>query len=123
MSKECTCSFCKKPNWISQVDFYRLKAKFLGYPKCCTDAFIDDYLKGRPVHKIRIKAGKHNQPINPSFVPCLWHANRILHEKKSINRIFRKRISSYAFPYSSDVEFREYVRNFRKTYENNKTKN
>jgi hypothetical protein len=119
----CKCSFCLKPNWLTQEQFIREVGKFLGYPKCCTEEYIKDYKTGRPPHHMRIRAGKHNLPISSSFVPCLRHASRILDENKSIYRIFRKRINITSFPYSSEDQFKRHLKKIKKKYEDHKTKN
>jgi hypothetical protein len=48
INPHCTCAFCIKPKWITKEDFITEAATFLGYPKCCTAAFIEN-----------MKANKH----------------------------------------------------------------
>ena len=123
INPHCTCAFCIKPKWITKEDFITEAATFLGYPKCCTAAFIENMKANKHVFGLlRHKAiSKIADDLNYSvgFVPCNYHADRIVNQGKSIKRMIRNRICTTNFPHASTSEFKKYLKKIRKKYENN----
>lgn len=122
----CKCAFCIKPSWINKEDYIRETATFLGYPKCCTEAYIENVrinkhvfgvLRHQAMTIINKTADRPNYGVG--FVPCKYHADRIVNQGKSVKRIIRKRICSTSFPYANASEFKKYLRKIKKKYENN----
>lgn len=111
----CKCSFCKKPKWLTDQQFILEVAKFLGYPKCCTKQFIRDIENiGTVINMRRVNISQMCN--NSRFYPCDKHAERIIVQKKSIKRIFRKRICSTPFPVASQIEFSNYLKSIKHEY-------
>jgi hypothetical protein len=127
MDYRCKCPFCKKPDWISVEDYIIELSKFLGYPKCCTKQYLKDRLEKKEYFNcFRTKAALRINKLcsfDAGFVPCNYHASKILFEKKNYKRIFRNRICSTAFPYASTEELKRYLKKIKKNYANNKAKN
>jgi hypothetical protein len=124
MQKYCKCVFCNKPKWLTTKDYIIETSKFLGYPKCCTEEYLKDVMRDKQtygllrhqaLHKIEEQCNRRDI----GFVPCKYHANRILNEGKSVRRIFRNRICSTPFPYAGENEFKKYLKSIKKKYENN----
>ena len=127
MNKNCKCPYCKKPDWISKEDYIMEMSKFLGYPKCCAKEYLNDVIQGKNYYGvIRTQAcSKIVAACNRSgagFMPCKYHADRIVNQGKNFRRMFRNRICSTPFPYSSETELKKYLKSIKKKYEGNKTK-
>jgi hypothetical protein len=121
MNKNCSCPYCKKPNWISKEDYIIEMSKFLGYPKCCTKEYLKNISQEKTHFGVtrHLAASKISQDCDfaTGFMPCKRHAERILNEGKSFRRIFRNRICSTPFPHASKSELKKYLKKIRKNYE------
>jgi hypothetical protein len=127
INQHCKCAFCIAPSWISKEDFIKEASRFLGYPKCCTKAFLKNIMSNKQVYGLlrhrALKKIANDHNFETGFVPCEYHADRILNQGKNVKRIFRNRICSTSFPYASTSEFKMYLRKLKKKYENNTSKN
>jgi hypothetical protein len=112
----CDCSFCVKPNWLTKEEHIQEVGKFLGYPKCCTKAYIQNMHTNTSFSPKRYLAGQYKQSWSGGFIPCEKHAERIIDQGKSITRIFRNRVATTSFPYSSAKEFNRYLKKIKKQY-------
>ena len=127
MNKKCKCPYCKKPDWISKEDYIIEMSKFLGYPKCCTKQYLKDIMQENPrFGSLRREAvDKISKDCNfrAGFMPCKKHADRIVNQNKNFRRIFRNRICSTPFPFSSSGDLKKYLKTIKKKYANNKAEN
>lgn len=113
-SKGCNCGLCVYPNWMKREDHIREVGKFLGYPKCCIEAMIND--NDKFYGATRLKASMYKGSWT-GFIPCQKHAERIINEGKNIARLIRNRLSNAPFP--SDAgrkEFERYLKTIKKHY-------
>lgn len=121
MNKNCKCPFCKKPKWISKKDYIIEMSKFLGYPKCCTKEYLNDIMQGKDYFGITrtMADSKIRQDCNydAGFMPCKYHADRILNQGKSFKRIFRNRICSTPFPHAGVSDLKKYLKTIKNKYE------
>lgn len=127
MNKDCKCPYCKKPDWISKEDYIIEMSKFLGYPKCCTKEYLNDIMQDKDYFGVlRTQASSKITAAckyHTGFMPCKYHADRILNQGKSFKRLFRYRICSTPFPHASESDLKRYLKKIKPKYANNKTKN
>lgn len=128
INKNCKCGFCQKPDWMTTEEFITEASKFLGYPKCCTKAYLDNVSKGKDTFGLLRHLAMHEieNVYNKSdlgFVPCLYHADRIVNQKKNVKRMFRNRICITSFPYASKSEFKNYLKKLKKEKYGRTTRN
>lgn len=112
----CDCSICKKPNWLTTEQHLQEVGKFLGYPKCCINEFIENVRTNTAFGWKRDLAGQYKGAWSGGFIPCTKHAARIIDEGKLVHRIIRNRISSRPFPHSSPFEFSCYLKKIKSKY-------
>lgn len=102
-------------------------SKFLGYPKCCTKEYLKDIMEGKDYFGLtrHLASNKIREDCNfaAGFMPCKYHADRIINQDKNFRRMFRNRICSTPFPHSSIGDLKKYLKTIKKKYENNKTEN
>jgi hypothetical protein len=95
-------------------DYYRKVGKFLGYPECCTEAFIKVsrlHLELK-IEKVRLITGKSS-----GFLPCLKHAKMIEKGKITLESLIKNRKVKEPFPILSIEELGKYfILNINKGY-------
>lgn len=112
----CDCNFCVKPDWLTAEEHIHEVGVFLGYPKCCVNEYIDNMRNNTSFSWKRHLAAQYKQSSSGGFIPCTKHAERIVDQGKSISRIFRNRICSSSFPYSSPSQFKKYLKKIKSKY-------
>jgi hypothetical protein len=98
------CAFCEQDA--------KVIGKFLGYPKCCTDWFVNHQEKHG---KGDVDNLTDNQLVfidEVGFMPCPSHAEKLIKEDLPTSDIISGRICSEPFPYTDEnslQEFNEYL--------------
>jgi hypothetical protein len=95
-------------------------SKFLGYPKCCTNEYLKDVAQGKDYFGVTrtMASSKISEACNfhAGFMPCNYHAERILNQDKNFRRIFRNRVCTTRFPHASSDELKKYLKKIKKNY-------
>lgn len=84
-------------------EYYRKVGEYLGYPKCCIEAFIEKSGIHPEFEKIRADVSKGS-----GFLPCLKHAKMINSGKITLEALIHNRKAKEPFPFLPVEELGRY---------------